>query len=143
MKPITTKQVQFIKVLLQQRQLIDDSAGIAMQYSTNRTSHISELTVAEGIHLIKVLTAQNPTAKTPEETMRRKLISQAREMGWIVTVTNEQGKHIVKADMPRIQLWCTTYGYLHKDLNSYNLDELPKLLTQFGIVHKQFLQELK
>jgi hypothetical protein len=142
MKPITTKQVQFIKVLLAQRQLMEDSPAIASQYSNKRTTHISELTVAEGIHLIKTLTAQS-TAKTPEETMRRKLISQAREMGWVITVPNEQGKHIVKADMPRIQAWCKTYGYLHKDLNSYNLDELPKLLTQFGIVHKQFLQELK
>jgi hypothetical protein len=142
MKPITTKQVQFIKVLLAQRQLMDDSPAIASQYSAQRTTHISQLTVAEGIHLIKTLTAQS-TAKPPEETMRRKLISQAREMGWVVSVPNEQGKHIVKADMPRIQAWCATYGYLHKDLNSYNLEELPKLLTQFGIVHKQFLQELK
>jgi hypothetical protein len=143
----TAKQVGMIKGLLTQLRLIDDSAGYAKQYSNNRTEHIGELTMPEANQLIKNLM---PTAKAgqPNEhtakaeacnTMRRKIISMAREMGW------NQHNHAtgkLQANMERIEGWCIHHGYLAKGLNKYSFDELPKLVTQMEYVLADFRGKL-
>lgn len=75
------------------------------------------------------------TTPSPEERMRRKIISRAHEMGW----KTPEGK----ADIERIDNWCLNYGYLKKKLNQYTYNELPKLVTIFEEkVYKQFLSGL-
>lgn len=60
--------------------------------------------------------------KTPENVMRRKILSICHEMNWKI------GQQL---DWSRINFWLDKYGYLHKDLNDYTLAQLPKLVTQF------------
>lgn len=146
MTPITTKQIQYIKILMRNKNLIELSEEIALQYSNNRTNKVSELSVQEGIEIIKNLTASEPnnSQRKQEETMRRKIISMAREMAWVISEPSKlNGVSILNANMERINNWCIQYGYLKKPLNEYTFAELPKLVSQFGKLHTQYINELK
>jgi hypothetical protein len=77
------------------------------------------------------------TADDPADRMRKKIISLAREMGWELRTT--AGK---AADMDRIKNWVMKYGYLKKPLNDYTINELPRLVTQFEHVYRDFLNRL-
>jgi hypothetical protein len=139
------KQVGMIKGLLHTKGLAEASADLALQYSLGRTSHISELTKQQANELIRSLApktvSNNAHVQQAEacNTMRRKIISMAREMGWHTTCPYT-GK--LKADMQRIENWCCTYGYLHKNLNQYTYQELPHLITQMQQVIADFRSKL-
>lgn len=141
LKPISTAQIAFIKRLMARHNLLEQSAEFALQYSHNRTSHISELNVSEANLIIQFL---NGGTEDRCNVMRQKIISMAREMGWTKAVPNpfKKGEMDLKADMEHIHSWCMHYGYLHKPLNNYTFEELPKLVSQFGRLHEQFLNEL-
>jgi hypothetical protein len=143
----SAKQVGMIKGLLVQLRLIDDSAGFAKQYSNNRTEHIGELTGAEANLLIKNLMpsvknngASNEHIAKAEasNTMRRKIISMAREMGW--HTRNATGQLV--CNMERVEQWCILHGYMAKGLNKYTFEELPKLVTQMEYVLMDFRNKL-
>jgi hypothetical protein len=143
--PATAKQVGMIKGLMAQLGLLEDSKGYAMQYSNNRTEHIGELTTAEANLLIKNLMPagkQKPNEHIAKaeacNTMRRKIISMAREMGW--HQRNADGRLV--ANMERVEQWCKDYGYLNKGLNAYTFEELPKLVTQMEYALADFRNKL-
>jgi hypothetical protein len=133
MKPITQAQTNYIRSLLTKLQLLGYVDEVAMAFSNERTTNIHEFTIQEASDLIKQLTSDNKP--DPCNIMRRKIISMAREMGWSKKTTTWV------ADMERIENWCKQYSYLHKQLNDYTFDELPKLVAQFGQFHKEFLKE--
>lgn len=140
LKPISTAQISFIKRLMAKHNLLEQSPDFALQYSHNRTTHVSELNVSEANLLIQFL---NGGKEDRCNAMRRKLISMAREMGWTKIVPDPFKKGMdLKPDMDRINNWCSQYGYLHKKLNDYTFEELPKLISQFGKLHQQFLNEI-
>ena len=139
MKRISTKQVGYIKALMAQRKIIHLSHEIAYNHSDQRTHHVSALTAVEAQKLIDFLKADDDIA-TQCNTMRRKMISMAREMGWSLPNPSKGGAMV--ADMARLDNWCIKYGYLHKPLNEHSLAELPKLLSQFGILLNQFLNAI-
>lgn len=146
MTPITTKQIQYIKILMRNKNILDLSEEMALQYSNNRTNKVSELTVHEGIDIIKNLTASEPNNDIikKSETMRRKIISMAREMAWVISEPSKlNGVSVLNANMDRINNWCIKYGYLKKSLNEYTFAELPKLVSQFEKLHTQYINELK
>jgi hypothetical protein len=70
-------------------------------------------------------------------TMRKKIIALAHQMGWS-KIHPGSGNKI--ADMQRIDEWCNKYGYLHKRLNQYTIEELPKLVTQYQNLYNSFLK---
>ncbi len=71
---------------------------------------------------------------SPSNKMRRKIISLFKKMNYT--------KPDDKADMEAIENWCIKYGYLHKNLNKYDSQELPKLITQVEQVYKTFIEAL-
>lgn len=103
---------------------IDDDTKHALvsEYSAGRTFKSSELEVMECKLLISFLGSMIKT-KNAANTMRRKMLSIAYQLGWTV----EHGK----LDLARVNNWCVKYGYLHKPLNDYDVKELPQLITQF------------
>lgn len=107
----------------------------AYKASNGRTESTKELTFAEIAAIIKALSNETPEEQA-SDTMRKKIISMAREMGWEYWCIIKQ-KEV--ADMPRIKKWCVQYGYLHKDINKYTYAELPALVTQFEAVYTSFL----
>jgi hypothetical protein len=103
---------------------IDEETKLALvaEYSAGRTFKSSELEVMECKILISFLQKQ-VTTKDAANTMRRKMLSIAYQLGW----TMEHGK----LDLARVNNWCVKYGYMHKPLNDYTVKELPQLITQF------------
>ncbi|MBK7285951.1 MAG: hypothetical protein IPI95_01935 [Flavobacteriales bacterium] len=48
-----------------------------------------------------------------------------------------------KPDMPHIYAWVRKYGYLHKELNAYTREELPRLVTQAEAIAGTDLQAVR
>ena len=67
---------------------------------------------------------------------RRKIIALFAKMGYVKYTP--QGK---RADMNRIHSWVEKYGYLKNPLNSYNKNELPRLVSQVEKFYKKYLTE--
>lgn len=61
---------------------------------------------------------------SPENKMRRKILSICHEMRWKDEITDN-------IDWKHLNDWLKKYGYLHKKLNDYTAAELPTLITQF------------
>lgn len=143
---ITKAQIKLIHTLLHLYETlrgfkIDPSEKIEFvkECSGGRVTSTTQLTWQEAKKMIEVL--QNLTCVTDEyqkaDRMRKLIIHYARQMGW----ENEaEGKR--RADMDRIEGWCIKFGYLHKKLNEYTTQELPRLVTQFQNVYKSFLKAI-
>lgn len=107
--------------------------AIVWDYSKGRTESSKELTYSEINDIIRDLEKGFKELDRADK-MRKKIISQAHEMGWELT------GH--KADMARINAWCEKFGYLHKPLNNYSYTELPLLVTQFESVYTSFIEAI-
>ena len=119
--------------------LLIQKANLILGVTHGRTESSKEMTNLEANELIRWLKTQ-PSIVAPDprcEKMRRKLIALAWQMNWTT-----KADMIFKADMVRINAWCIKSGYLHKPLNDYLYNELPKLLSQFQAVYDSYLQSL-
>lgn len=112
----------------------DAKMDMVLGFTGGRTDTSTALFSSEAIALIKHLKSLDPEEKKAEK-MRRKIISMAHELKWYIPGTN-------KADMKRLDEWCLKFGYLHKKLNQYQYNELPKLVTQFSNAHHALLNKL-
>jgi hypothetical protein len=142
MKAITLPQITKIHALLGQMGMGKDKEfkrELIRQYSDGRTDSTAQLDAMEAFKLISDL--QKKVRLTPEEmrsdVMRKKIISMAREMGHVKI---EDGR--AKADMQHIDEWCKKYGYLHKGLNKYSYEELPRLVSQYEQVYNDFISKV-
>lgn len=139
-----SKQIALARVLLTKAGRMDLKEAIVSGFTNGRTEHISSMHPAEFTAFIRHLQSNLPNADAADN-MRRKIISLAHEMGWYKTDTTgkllfKNGKPII--DVPRIDGWCKTYGYLKKSLNSYEYAELPKLVSQFTKVYDDYLHKI-
>lgn len=107
---------------------------LVYQFSGGRSKSSKDLLFDECQHLINYLNAvQKGTTQLKARTsgavydacnqMRRKILSICHELQW--------EKADGKIDWPRLNNYLNKYGYLHKPLNDYIYEELPKLVTQF------------
>jgi hypothetical protein len=164
--PVPVELNKQLHALLAQTNNMQAKPYLVESFTNGRTQHSSEMSHYEAIELVKHLKgikAQQTTANAPARVhnsepthignvmpavgkktdkeranpMRKKIIALAHQMGWS-TYHPDSGKKI--ADMPRINAWCSKYGYLHKALNAYTIEELPKLVTQFDNLYKSFLK---
>lgn len=135
MKTTTPAQITIIHTLLGKAGVKkEDKPSVISEFTGKRTTSSREMTVKEAEVLISHL--KNLDGKEPKaEKMRRKLISQAHEMGWKIEGSTQ-------INMKRVHTWCKKYGYLHKRLDDYTYEELPKLLSQFDEVYKQFINNI-
>lgn len=126
-----------LHVLLSQTGLMAQKANMVFGFSAGRTESSRQLTEAEMKGLIMYLEQQKSGRQINDSAnrMRRKVISMAHEMHWHLSGT-------VKIDMIKINTWCIKYSYLHKKLNDYSLTELPKLVSQFESVYKDYLNRI-
>lgn len=138
MATIPVSKVQQLHLLLNRLNLNtkENKQQFAWQYSDGKTESTSALTLMQYKQLIADLQKQVNTSDAAN-TMRRKVISRAHEMSWTVRVDAKN-----KADMKRINDWCVKFSYLHKPLNEYTENELPKLVTQFDNVYYDYLKKL-
>ena len=123
-------------LLLTQANKKQHKAALVFSFTNGRSESSKDMTDQEAKELIHYLENIN-TADDPADRMRKKIISMAREMGWELRTATEK-----VADMHRIKNWVMKYGCLKKPLNDYNLTELPRLVTQFEQVYRDFLNRL-
>jgi hypothetical protein len=116
---------------------------LVLQFSNQRTNTSSKLLVVECEALINHLQSVKNgyvidgnkgrstfDKNTPENKMRRKILSICHEIHW-----TKNGS----IDWNKLDAFLLKSGYLHKEkLNDYTVEELPKLVTQFEQLQKTF-----
>lgn len=134
---ITLQQNKTLHSLLSATGLLEDKAELVQLYSKSRTSSARELTSIEANNIISHLRKfQGPKKENdPANKMRRKIIHQMRTIGYETPDRT--------ADMKAIYSWVEQYGYLHKHLNSYTLEELPRLVSQVEEMYKKELNRAR
>lgn len=130
-QPLNKAQLICISTLISKLGLQGQKDALIQGFTDGRTESRKDMWRDEAAALIKYLKSIDPDEASAEK-MRRYIISMARSMKWLLPGN--------KADMPRIDNWCKAYGYLHKGLNAYTLQELPRLVTQFQAVYKSHLR---
>lgn len=106
---------------------------IVSTYTQGRTSSSSKMSVTECQAMINDLRQRSPN-DTAADQMRKKIISLFIKQGY--TLPNG------KADMDAINIWTNKYGHQHKNLNNYQYNELPKLVSQAEQMYFTFLKTM-
>jgi len=110
-------------------------AGLILEFTNDRKSGLTQLSDNEYQVFLMWLNDTYPAnlsmPDSKENIMRRKMIALFRKIGY------NDGNF---ADMERITAWVLKYGYLHKRLNDYSLNELPALVTQVEQYYKSTLE---
>jgi len=134
MKSITQQQLILINTLVNKLHIPKETKAVmVMGFTGARTNSTKYLTISEATEMIKHLKSLDPDEASAEK-MRRAIIAMAHELKWQLP----NGK----ADMERINNWCKKYGGKNKELNAYNIKELPNLVTAFKQVYKKFLEKI-
>lgn len=142
--PATIKQKATIATMCQKlgldkemkKQLVND-------ISYGRTTTSKELTIEEAqtliLHLIRTNRANDGGKR---DKMVGKIFYYAHELGW-TTLRQAQGDKPARrvADGQRVDEWMVKYSYLHKKLNRYTFEELPKLVSQLEAFYKKTLNK--
>jgi len=129
------KQMKLARYLLNQAGLADEKDGIVLQFTNNRTTHLSEMTKAETTALLTSLCDTRIGQAHQSQTRKRminKILSMAHEMGW--------EKPDGKVDMKRLNAWCEKYSKQHTPLDKISDQELPSVVTVFEKVYLSFLK---
>jgi hypothetical protein len=131
---INPKQVRAIYALLGDHHLRDEKEALVSAFTGGRTTHVTDMHHREAYALIDHLKSLNPEQRANDK-MRNKILSMAHEMGWRL-------KGTVKVDMDHVNNWCLQKSYLHKRLDAYTHQELPKLVSQFEEMYKSYLKSI-
>lgn len=134
-KEITPGQIKIIRTIISERKMDHMKDDLILSASDGRTNSTKELYFAEADALIKTLNVDSKKKEDKSYKMRGKILSMAHEMQWYLPGTR-------KLNYARINEWCEKFGYLHKRLDRYTYSELPKLVTQFESVHKDYLKKI-
>jgi hypothetical protein len=148
--PISTSINAQLHLLLAQTKLLPQKANLVESFTNGRSGSTKDLHFIEATEMLTYLRTEfakqnkaDTTKKKDDDQankLRRKLIALAWQMNWTTTKVNANGSTHTACDMPRVNGWCNTYGYLHKPLNDYKVDELPKLLTQFEKAYNDYIK---
>ena len=112
----------------------ENKEQLVFGFSGERTSTSKELTFEECNRLNNHLQSLVQQSDDRADVMRKKVLSICHEMKWKL----ESGK----IDWEHLNDWLDKYGYLHKSLNEYTEKELPKLVTQFENLLRDYLKKL-
>jgi hypothetical protein len=121
--------------LLNKAGLMPQKADLVTSFTKGRSESSKELTNDEAKEMITYLTSITDASDAASQKMRRRIISMAHEMHWHLPGTQA-------INMQRLNEWCENFSYDKKKLNAYTYNELPKLVTQFKIVYKDYLSKL-
>lgn len=148
---ITKQRIKVIKTLVTKLN-VQHADALAIGVSYGRTSRVSQLTEAEGKEMERELRKLDVDAQK-----RQRLVSKLFGLAYQYHGIGYAATDAEKKDVQRqVFAWVRKYGVgvmredergelvpVHVDLNDYTAAELPKLVTQFEGVYRQFLQELK
>jgi len=113
---------------------------LVLSFTMGRSESTKDLKVTELISLIeylKTFSDQNSTGDFMQgDIMRKRILSLCHQYGW---TRYDAIKNSNFVDFIRLNNWMEKFSYLHKSLNSYKYNELPKLVTQFENVIVSYL----
>lgn len=138
---ITKEQKTTIHVLLGKMGRGDDKEykeSLVSDFTDRRETSTTQMQWSEAEAMIEAL--RRVTVDPHEEdikTMRRKMFYYMHNMSWYVPGSNK------KLDYDRLDNWCLTYGKVKKKLTQYEYLELVDILTQFELVYRSFLKDLR
>jgi hypothetical protein len=126
-KPITKAQLSKIHVLMNQLKIIDDKASFINEFTNGRTSSSKEMSLEEGIDLIRHLSLYDPNDK-----MRKKIFALAYNAGiiWGDTPADKKMNSI------KLNEFIKSRGAVKKELNSMSKNDLIKTVSQFEQIIK-------
>ena len=104
----------------------------AYKLSGGRTESTKELNNDEMLGVINELLETFKTGDDGDK-MRKKIICIAHQMNWQING---------KADMVRINQWCTNCGPYNKPLNKHSVKELGILVSIFDKVYKHYINKI-
>lgn len=131
----TSKQNAMIGYLVTRLKLDSETKEeLIYTHTDGRTTSIRGLSKQEAAQVITSLSSGHNVEQSPAAKMRRKILSMAHELNWKLP-----GGRI---DMQHVNDWCSTYGYLKKDLDRYTESELPTLVTQFEAAYLTHLKKV-
>jgi len=115
-----------------------------LSYTDGRTIKLREMTGDEYKSMITDLTKKVPQIQMTiggkiADNMRKKIIALCREMG--MEKQGSTGNAV--ADMSKVYAFVKKIGYGKKNLNNYTQEELPKLVSQIEIIHKEYIEKGK
>jgi len=130
MKEASSAQIKAINAIFAKRKMMDDKPSLIAAFTYGRTEHSSELYFEEAHQLLQEL-----IGKQQNSGMLRKLFAMAIEINWcpVKSEVLENGSIKKGRSYDAVHTWVLKSGYLHKPLNKYTYNELPKLVTQFEI----------
>lgn len=134
MRHSTISQIAAIHTLIAKHGLKDQKADIVGSFSAGRTDSVKGLRFEEAAALIGHLKSLDPVDRSADK-MRNKILSMAHELGWITPLPEP------RVDMEHVNAWCIKHGYLKKKLDDYTYTELPKLVSQFEEVYRDFIKQ--
>lgn len=136
--PITRAQIKAIASMCSYAHIGKEAKAIMVEgFSGGRCSSTTGLQHDEATDMIRHLYTLQPSGAETEK-MKGKIMYYAHEMRW--TKLNDKGK--VVADGKRIDEWMSKYSYLKKKMNLYTYEELPKLVSQFELIYKSYLNKI-
>lgn len=139
MQPRTLSQNKTFHTLLGQTGLTAEKPALVNEFTGGRSSSSADMSVDEMamliLHLQDCLGTVPATIRQADAAsanqQRRRILAVAHQLRWEVA-----GGAV---DMARVDKFCTEHGYLHKSLNDYTHEQLPKLINQFDQVLRKFL----
>jgi hypothetical protein len=126
----TLEQNNKLHTLLAKTDQQKNKASLVFAFTEGRTESSSEMSIGECNSLIAWLQNLDKPRVDPADKMRKKILSICHDMNWELVSG--------KIDWDRLNNWLKKFGYLHKGLNEYTMQELPKLVTQFENLLKTF-----
>lgn len=126
---MTDKQIKLVRVLLFKEGIPNEEPYMALKFSEGRTSDLASLNYKETQALIEDL-----NGKSEKDKMTNKILSMAHELHWKLP----NGK----VDMDKVNAWCIKYTSSHKPLNEISIKDLPKVVSIFQKMYKEFLNTI-
>lgn len=127
---MTTNQIRLVRMLMSKKGIIADKEAIVLQYTNQRTTHLSEMTWQETKALIEML-----QGKDSRERMTNKMLSMCHVIGWEVVPGGA-------VDMARLNAWLVKYSPAHKPLKELSSKELQQAVGIFEKVYENALKNL-
>jgi hypothetical protein len=131
-----TEEIKHIRGLLSKAGYTEpgNKEDQCMFYSKGRTISLKAMHHAETQDMIRGLKEElGMVDVSPDQKMRRKIISMAHEMGLHIPGTN-------KIDMVEVNNWCINKSGHKKPLNDLNHFELTKAVTTYSMLYAAYLK---
>lgn len=120
-------EVKYIRAVKATLNGVPDADAIVLGYTMGRTSHVSEMTIAEATQLLK-------DKNKGSDEKRKKILAICYD---IKRVTPDG-----KPDLEWLDEWCKKYGPVKKAFNKYTSAELSKMIIAFENMRKTTYQGL-